>query len=217
MATYAPTPYDGETGTFQYTIGFPYAQTADVKVYVDSGSGWVLDTDWYFANAGADIKWDTPDEPQTGETFVIKRVTDISALLVTFASGSGFVGADANTALKQAIYAIDELQVPAFDTGWKSLNTLVAGAADIEYLHNLGATPTRWAVQLKCTSTELGFAVDDVIDGTSSWPSPLVRVNATKVIANWGVFDDIQVEALTTFAATLLDQTKWDYRILAWR
>ena len=213
MATYAPTSYAGTTDTYQYSIGFAYAQAADVKVYVDD----VLDTDWYFANSGADVKWDDGDEPQTGENFVIKRVTDISDLLVTFASGSGFTGPDANKALRQLLYSIDELQVPAFDTGWKTVDAIVTGAADIVYPHNLGAIPTRWKIELKCTSTELGFATGDIIEATSSWPSPLVRVTATNFDAAYKVFDLIQVVHQTSAAATLIDQTKWSYRIMAWR
>ena len=216
MPTYYPRTYTGTTGVFEYTIGFAYAQADDVLVYVNDGTGWVLDTNWYFSTSGTKIKWDTPDEPDTNYLIEIRRKTDISALLVSFTSGAGLVGTDVNSALKQLLYAIDELQVPAFTTGWVTVDSIVTGAADITYLHNIGALPTRWVVQLKCTDAELGFATDDVIEATSAWPSPIVRVSATAIDLSWMVADLIQVVHQTTAVATLIDQTKWSIRVMAW-
>lgn len=213
MATYAPTSYSGTTDVYEYTIGFDYCQSSDVKVYVDD----VLDTDWAFSTAGTKIVWADGLEPQTGESFVIKRVTDISDLAVTYSAGSGFTAPDINKALRQLLYSIDELQVPAFDTGYLTMDALVTGGVDIVYPHNLGAIPTRWQVLLKCTSTELGFATNDIIDYTNIWPSPIVRVTATNIDICEAVADLAQVIHQTTGIATLIDQTKWSYRIMAWR
>lgn len=216
MATYDHTKYTMAAATFAYVIGFDYAQTADVKVYINDVLK-TATTDYTFTSAGTEITIDASVGHINGDILEIKRVTDVSDLLVTFTAGSGLVAADINTALLQLLYSVDELQVPAYDSDWLTVDAIVTGAADITYPHNLGAAPTRWMVQLKNTTTELGFAVDDIIDVSSAWPHPPVRVNATNIIANWDVFDKMQVLALTTETATLIDQTKWSYRILAWR
>ena len=213
MASYSPTSYSGTTGTFEYAIGWPYARSGAVKVYVDG----VLDTDWYFSTSGTKIKWDTPDEPQTGESFVIKRVTDITDAAAVFTNGSGFTQTDINTLANQLLYSIDELQVPAYDSGWLSCATIVTGAVDIEYLHNLGALPTRVQIQYKCTSAEFGYEVGDMITdaqsiiGGGSFPVSTTAFTALfETINDLYVFSSLGVAEQATLAS-------WSYRILAWR
>jgi hypothetical protein len=213
MATYAPTLYTGAEDTYAYLILFPYARATDVRVYVDGS----LDTNWYFSVAGTKVTWDDGEEPQDDTAIRIARVTDISDAATVFTSGSGFVQVDINTVLNQLLYAIDELQVPAYDSGFLSCATLVDGGADIEYLHGLGAVPTRVLIQYKCTDTEAGYETGDVITQGEVLIGGVFPCSTTAFTATFETMDDLRGFNVTTGVAATFDDTKWSYRILAWR
>ncbi|MEE9571080.1 MAG: hypothetical protein V3W02_05195 [Gammaproteobacteria bacterium] len=220
MATYAHTVIAGTTDVYEHTIGFEYSRATDIEVFIDgveiehgSGAG-----KYVFSSAGTAITFEDGSEPQTGEELVIKRVTDLSTAAVSFVAGGGATQIDLNGAVEQLRYAVDELQVPAYDSGWQSVDDLVTGAADIEYVHNLGAVPTRVQVQLKCTSGELGYVTGDVIVvGTA--PDQLVfPVSTTAFTASWQAANTAtSIPNASDGTNDGIDNTKWSYRILAWR
>jgi hypothetical protein len=212
MATYAPKAYTGAEDTYAYLITFSYARADDVFVYVDG----VLDEDWYFSVSGTKVTWDDGEEPGDDTAILIKRVTDISDAATVFTSGSGFVQADINLVLNQLIYAIDELQVPAFDTGWVPCDDLVDGEVNIEYTHSLGTWPTRYQVQYKCYSAELGYSSGDIVNEAEVLIPAVFAVSTTAFTAFWETMADL-VMFSSAGIATGADPSKWRYRILAWR
>jgi hypothetical protein len=220
MATYSHTVITpSDDVTVEYTIGFSYARTDDVKVYID---GVEIDrgTDadqWVYSSAGAKITFTSPNHPTSSQTLTIKRVTDISDSTTVYSAGTGFSHTDANAFINQLLYAIDELQVPAFDSGWQSVATLVDGEVDIEYLHGLEAVPTRILIQYKCTDTELGYETGDVITAAEALIGGVFPVSTTAFTATFETITDLRFFNVTTGVATTADDAKWSYRILAWR
>lgn len=216
MATYAPTTYPAATGTLQYVIGFPYADRDDVRVYVDgvevprgSGSG-----EWLFTDNGSDILWVNTEEPTTGETIVIRRVTDISGLLVDFSDGAGAVARDHDQALQQLLYATDELQVSRYDSGLLDFDDI--DDVVVTHIHTLGVKPTWFEMVLECKTTDADYAVGDVV------PMSHIISGATGIIADatnittLGALSTVpSVVHKTTRVATLIDKTKWYYRLRA--
>ena len=217
MATYQHTVIPGTTGVFQHPIGFPYNRVADVRVYVDrvlrnQGSG---ASDYLFANSGDDILFTTPNEPQTGETLLISRVTDLSTASILYTSGSGVTQRDLNRAVEQLRFAIDELQVPAFDTGAVSLTPVLA--ASVPYLHNLGVQPTRLEVTFECTGSNLGYLVGHHLQ-SSSFIIPLVVVaDSTTIFVQKANSAILSLPHALTGVETEINDTKWNYHIRAWR
>ena len=217
MATYSPTTTAGVTDTYEYTIGFPYARLDDVKVYIDdveisrgSGAG-----KFQFSSSGTKVIFEDGSEPQTGETLTIKRVTDISNASVTYSAGSGFVHPDINLALNQLLYAIDELQVPAFDSGWVTAAALAA--AEYSTPHNLGAVPSRWRVSLWCTSTDAGYPIHAIIEQAGMSIAPIIYWTSTTLVMPEDIVDTWTVPHNDTGVQTTIDTAKWSIRVQAWR
>lgn len=84
--------------------------------------------------------------------------------------------------------------------------------------HGLGAVPSRWQVKIVCTSTDLGYAVGDVICLTSHNEGGGLRgntasVNATNIqIAGASVF----INTKTAGGVTALTNSKWDVIFECW-
>ena len=217
MPTYAHTVIAGTTGVFEHTIGFGYDRSADVRVYVDrvlrnQGSG---ATDYLFTTGGTKIIFTTPNEPQTGETLLIVRVTDLSTPTISYTSGSGATQTDLNKALTQMRLALDELQVGAFETQGVSLTPVLA--ADVPYTHNLGAVPGRVQVLLECTAADAGYAVGDFVEANIGGLALVVVLDATLITVHKANSASLTLPHATSGAATTLDDTKWNYHVRAWR
>jgi hypothetical protein len=218
MATYAPTTHAAVASTDDYLIGFPYAQPADVKVYlegVEVDFGTATD-EWSLDATGTKISFGATVGHQDDDVILIKRVTDISGARTTFTRGAGFTAVDGNAAINQLLYSIDELQVPAFDSGFLSCADLVTGAVDIDQYHRLGTWPTRIQIQYKCTASELGYLTGAVITGEQVLVGGTFPFVETLVIHNFETMNDLTIFS-TTGSATQATLSKWSYRILAWR
>lgn len=217
MATYQHTVIPGTTGVFQHPIGFPYNRVADVRVYVDrvlrnQGSG---ASDYLFANSGDDILFTTPNEPQTGETLLIVRVTNLATASILYTSGSGVTQRDLNRAVGQLRFAIDELQVGAFETGGVSLTPLIG--ADVAYTHNLGGVPGRIQVLLECTGADAGYSAGDFIDANIGNAGLVVVMDSTLITVHKTFAAAPSVPHGTTGVLSILNDTLWNYHIRAWR
>lgn len=214
MATYAPTSIAGTTGVFEHTIGFAYARTDDVKCYIDDveiDRGSAAD-EWVYSSSGTKVKFTTPNEPQTGETLVIKRVTDISDAAIAFSAGSGFTDTDGNKALTQLLYAIDELQVPAFEYS-SNVGSIDTAGVITTVPHNLGATPTRVAALLVNVSAELGYVTDDeVFIATEA-----LKWDATNLEISGDILDILQIPHFDTAVDTAILPGRWTIVVRAWR
>jgi hypothetical protein len=219
MATYTPTQHTAAAATFSYAIGFSYERTDDVRVYINGvllARGTTTSTWAYGGTGNINIVLGAAVNQQDDDIILIKRVTDITDAATIYTAGSGFTYDDANSFINQLLYAIDELQVPAFDSGFLSCATLVTGAADIEYVHSLGALPTRIQIQYKCTSTELGYATGDVITEGQVLIGGTFPVSTTIFTANFETMNDLGIFS-TAGVVTQATLSKWSYRILAWR
>jgi hypothetical protein len=209
---YAPTKFEGTTGTFEYTIGFDYAQSSDIKVYVNG----VLDTDWYFTTNGTKIKWDTPDEPQTGEDFIITRVTAVPTQAVEFTNGSGITDTDMNLAMRQCLFAIEELVYPAYTSEVRTVTNLYSTNANA--YHGMGAIPTRWHTYFVCKTADLGYTAGDVVDGHFVDENIWVYFTPTQIKMNSGTYyGAIKLPHATTRTMTAVDGAKWYVVVKAWR
>lgn len=217
MATYAHTVIAGTTDVYEHTIGFSYDRVADIRVYVDrvlrnQGSG---ASDYLFTTGGTKIIFTDPNEPQTGETLLIVRVTDLSTATIAYTSGSGVTQVDLNKALTQMRLAVDELQVGAFETQGVSLTPVLA--ADVAYTHNLGGIPGRIQVLLECTSADAGYAVGDYMEANIGAIALVVVLDATLITVHKANSASLTLPHATTGAATAIDDTKWNYHVRAWR
>jgi hypothetical protein len=214
MATYALTSHAGATDTYAYAITFAFARKDDVRVYIDnvliargSGAG-----KWQYNTALTEVIFEDGSEPQTGETLVIKRVTDISDAATVYTAGSGFTYDDINLALNQLLYSIDELQVPAFTY---TTTITLAKAAAIQVPHNLGAAPTRMEIQLECLAADWGWVDGDFVP-YSDFPG-LVTFDATNMNINENVAAKATVCSALNGDAGILTAAKWNLIIRAWR
>jgi hypothetical protein len=216
MATYAPKTYAGTTDVYTYTITFPYARKDDLRVFIDDvliirGPG---ANKWQFNTAGTKIIFEDGSEPQDGETLTLRRVTDITDASTVYTAGSGFTYDDINLVLNQLLYAMDELQVAAFDSGWNSAATVESSGYDVP--HNLSGAPSRWQITLWCTSGDAGYTTHDIVEFHSMGESPLVWWTSTNLrmetgAASWTIAHG------TTAVQTAIDTSKWNIRVQGWR
>jgi len=116
--------------------------------------------------------------------------------------------------IKAAIIALySEASGPNFTTQ-VAISSSVTSAA-----HGLGAVPSRWEVKIVCTSTDLGYAVGDVICLTSHMEGNGLRGNTASVNAT-----NIQIAGSSFFVITktgsnilAITNTKWDLIFQCWK
>ncbi len=116
--------------------------------------------------------------------------------------------------IKAAIIALYSTASGPNFTTQVAISSLVTSAA-----HGLGAVPSRWEVKIVCTSTDLGYAVGDVICLTSHMEGNGLRGNTASVNAT-----DIQLAGSSFFVLTKtggsisqLTTTKWDIIFQCWK
>ena len=114
--------------------------------------------------------------------------------------------------IKAAILALADFSSPDFTTQVAFTSTVTSAA------HGLGAVPSRWEVKIICTSTNLGYAVGDIICLTSHNEGQGLRgntasVNATNIqIAGNSIF----LQTKTASGITSLTNTKWNVIFECW-
>lgn len=116
--------------------------------------------------------------------------------------------------IKAAIIALYSAASGPNFTTQVAISSYVTSAA-----HGLGAVPSRWEVKIVCTSTDLGYAVGDVICLTSHMEGNGLRGNTASVNAT-----DIQLAGSSFFVLTKtggsisqLTTTKWDIIFQCWK
>ena len=97
--------YTGNGSNKLFSITFPYLDTADIDVYLNSTLQTVT-TQYSFANATT-IEFVTA--PANGAAVRIDRSTDDSALAATFFPGSSIKAADLNADFDQTLYVVQEI------------------------------------------------------------------------------------------------------------
>jgi hypothetical protein len=221
MATYAHTTHTAVAATFTYAISFSYERTDDVKVYLDDveiDRGSATDEWIYSGTDNINITLGAAVGHIDDQIITIKRVTDISDAAVVYTNGSGFSHTDINTALNQLLFAIDELQVPAYQYVGATLTTLFS--TPIDELHGLGAAPTRTEVVLACTSSDLGYSSGDFVSIDQSATATTLQYvwNATKLTAtSSSAYAAFTIPHKSTRTQGVASGTKWLVIFKAWR
>ena len=97
--------YTGNGSNKLFSITFPYLDTADIDVYLNSTLQTVT-TQYSFANA---TTIEFVAAPANGAAVRIDRSTDDSALAATFFPGSSIKAADLNADFDQTLYVVQEI------------------------------------------------------------------------------------------------------------
>jgi len=153
--------------------------------------------------------------------------TDITGLAaVTPATGDSIVISDVDDSgnLKEALLSTLKpvLQAADFTSGNIDINT--DGTYISTTAHSLGASPTNVELFMKCTSTEAGYAADDMIKsgpGVGNITGPTLSWDATNIyIAYEGTVFDVADRSTGASArlgetTNVLDNFKWIVK--AWK
>jgi hypothetical protein len=217
MATYAPTQHTAAAATFIYAIGFDYERTDDVRVYINGiqlARGTTTST-WRYNGAGnINIQLGTNVNQQDDDIILIKRVTDITDAATIYTNGSGFTHTDINTLANQLLYAIDELQVPAYEKTFTLALLLASGAIET---HGLGAVPARFTYTLICTNSDLSYTVDDILNLSQAPEVPTLYFNATLFVADKENWDAVEIQHANNGTRSPIDPDDWSLIVRAWR
>jgi hypothetical protein len=219
MATYAPTTHTAVATTFTYAISFSYERTDDVRVYLDDveiARGSATDEWIYSGTDNINITLGAAVGHIDDQVITIKRVTDISDAATVYTNGSGFTHTDINTLANQLLFAIDELQVPAYVSPYRTVVKLYSDPVSEE--HNLGGAPTRWHLHFRCISPEHGYAEGDLVDGHFAniqvwyyWTVTHLEMPSSQQYGN------VTLPHATDLNQIAIDEDKWEVVIQAWR
>jgi len=152
------------------------------------------------------------------DTQVVTTAGSQTGLLGDQATGSWQAGTGTTESLvspakiKAAILALSDSSAPDFTTQVAFTSTVTSAS------HGLGAVPSRWEVKIVCTSTDLGYAVGDVICLTSHNEGQGLRGNTASVNAS-----SIQIAGNSIFLQTKtasgiasLTNSKWNVIFQCW-
>ncbi len=156
------------------------------------------------------------------------RILDDTQVVTTAGSQTGLLGDQATSAWQAGTGTTESLVSPAkikaailalADSSSRDFTTQVAFTSTVtSAAHGLGAVPSRWEVKIICTSTDLGYAVGDIICLTSHNEGQGLRgntasVNATNIqIAGNSIF----LQTKTGTGITSLTNTKWNVIFECW-
>jgi len=219
MSTYTTTTHTAAAATFEYLIDFPYARAGDVRVYLNKAEvdqGGAAD-EWIYSSSGTKITLGASVGQIDDDLLEIKRVTDISDAATVFTKGAGFTAIDANTVIQQLLYAIDELQFPAY----VSTSTMMSSLAVTPFseLTNLGTAPTRYQVRFHCVGADIGYTTGMVVDIQRATASAFtVYFTPTSLVIPGGAAaSTFALPHATTNLMTQIDDSKWSLVVTAWR
>lgn len=106
-------------------------------------------------------------------------------------------------------------------TPYTSAETAITADTVHTFAHSLGAVPSLVQVSLKCTSTDAGYAANDIVqlpltlvDGASAENGAIVMWEATNVRVITGVA--VGIIGYASFNAATIDFTKWKLIVKAW-
>jgi len=95
------------TGNRDFSVGFPFLATADIKVQLN-GTTKTLTNDYTIVQSGANTTINFNTAPADNATIRIFRDTDIEAIEATYTAGSSIRSSDLNTNNTQLLYAAQE-------------------------------------------------------------------------------------------------------------
>jgi len=158
------------------------------------------------------------------------RILDDTQVVTTAGSQTGLLGDQATGTWQAGTGTTESLVSPAkIKAAIIALYSAASGpdfttqvaftSAVTSAAHGLGAVPSRWEVKIVCTSTDLGYAVGDVICLTSHNEGSGLRgntasVNATNIqIAGNSVY----INTKTGSGVSPLTNSKWDVIFECWK
>ena len=155
------------------------------------------------------------------------KILDDTQVVTTAGSQTGLLGDQATSAWQAGTGTTESLVSPAkikaaiialySAASGPDFTTQVAFTSSVtSAAHGLGAVPSRWEVKIVCTSTDLGYAVGDVICLTSHNEGGGLRGNTASVNAT-----NIQIAGNSVFIQTKtaggVTNSKWDVIFECWK
>jgi hypothetical protein len=102
-----------------------------------------------------------------------------------------------------------------YDSGYTA--TLPAAATYTSRNHNIGAEPTFWNFQAKCTTTDVGYQVGDVVSPLVTANNVLGQVVTRLTVGNQSGSSAYSIPTRTTGVAASLTLSSWSYKFIAQR
>ena len=186
--------------------------TAEVlKIRAEANDAWIT---LGYLNQSTDT-FSLLDDTQTVSTLGVQTGLLGDQATTTLEGGTGTLQSLVSPAnVKAAIIALySEVSAPNFTTQ-TNFNSGVTTAA-----HGLGAVPSRWEVKIVCTSSNLGYAVGDVISLTSHNEGGGARGNTASVNAT-----NIQIAGNSVYVVpkagggvAFITNSSWDVILECWK
>jgi len=152
-------------GNRDFSVGFPFLATTDIKVQLN-GVTKTVTNDYTIVQSGANTTVNFNIAPASNDTIRIFRDTDIDAIEATYAAGSAIRSTDLNTNNTQLLYAAQEFGTLKSDN---SVSFTLGDKGDIAV-----NSSTDWTLQNN--SVELANMADNSVD--------------TNELVNYAVIDD---------------------------
>ena len=152
-------------GNRDFSVGFPFLATTDIKVQLN-GVTKTVTNDYTIVQSGANTTVNFNIAPADNDTIRIFRDTDIDAIEATYAAGSAIRSTDLNTNNTQLLYAAQEFGTLKSDN---SVSFTLGNKGDIAV-----NSSTDWTLQNN--SVELANMADNSVD--------------TEELVNYAVIDD---------------------------
>ena len=152
-------------GNRDFSVGFPFLATTDIKVQLN-GVTKTVTNDYTIVQSGANTTVNFNIAPANNDTIRIFRDTDIDAIEATYAAGSAIRSTDLNTNNTQLLYAAQEFGTLKSDN---SVSFTLGDKGDIAV-----NSSTDWTLQNN--SVELANMANNSVD--------------TEELVNYAVIDD---------------------------
>lgn len=129
----------------------------------------------------------------------------------------GEVVTDATSVVSVVNYALNGY----YDSGWT--NTLPGSAVQVTKSHNIGVIPDQVSFRIKCLTTDVNYAVNDVVDNViatngSVWsPAPTYKTNKIVGITSYNTAAPFALNNKTTGALASITNANWAYSFIVQR
>lgn len=206
----------GDGATVLFAFANKVFASSELEVYVDRVKK-TITTDYSVAVASdfssANVTFVTA--PASSTAILIRRKIPRTQL-VTYGTVDDFPSASHDEGLDRGVMLSQELLDPDFISSEQT----VTADTKLDVVHGLGSVPQRVSVLLKCTTADLGYVVDDVVDFNAGVAiqaadgGAVVLRDATNVSIIQGA--TIQLLGKTSFNASAITVGSWRWLVEAW-
>ena len=187
MATTQNT-YTGNGSTTAYSFTFPYLNTADVKVSLDT-----VDTTAYTLSNATTVAFTTA--PASGAAIRIYRDTNVDSLNATFYPGSAIRSSDLNNNFTQNLYVTQEADFDV-DTANTTANTAKT-TADTALTNSAAAVTTANAASTTATAADTNASAAVVTANAASATATTASTAAANAVTTANTASTTATTALT--------------------